>query len=153
MFEDAKVDAFLVRLHTPSDRMSLVDVHPAHNVALLLSPSASQLVYTFGSVRALTATACINSPSNGSVDSPFFPSTFEDANDYSGNIQQQRRRVSLGMVLCQKTQKSRDEHRRCQLCQLSRIPRANGPFLKSPTLRILTMSVSEISIFALVSLW
>ena len=37
MFEDAKVDAFLVRLHTPSNRMTLIDVDPTHNVALLLS--------------------------------------------------------------------------------------------------------------------
>jgi hypothetical protein len=50
VFEDAKVDAFLVRLHAPSDRVAFVDVHPAHNIALLLS--ALQLVYTFGPVRA-----------------------------------------------------------------------------------------------------
>ena len=37
MFEDAEVDAFLVRLHTPSNRVTLIDVDPTHNVALLLS--------------------------------------------------------------------------------------------------------------------
>jgi hypothetical protein len=36
MFEDAKVDAFLVRLHTPSNRVPFIDVDPSHNVALLL---------------------------------------------------------------------------------------------------------------------
>lgn len=35
MSENAKVDALLVRLHAPCDRVAFTYVHPANNVALL----------------------------------------------------------------------------------------------------------------------
>lgn len=98
VFEDGKVDAFLVRLHAPSNRVAFSDVDPAHDVALLFCcSSALQLVYTFGPVRAPLSSMhqlTLEWICRFSILAPFPCRVYSD----SRNIQScKNRRVPLGM--------------------------------------------------------